>query len=358
MSIVKREMFLKKDSFFKDFYEKLEKNILLFPFIKENVIIQVFKKDDIENIYDEISFLDISIQNFIQSSYSHFICFSYPNYDTKIYLASSSQTSFYKKDGIKILYYTLLLQNVFQKKITQIIYYYPTPFKKVFPKKKITLSPKEINSGVTFLEPLHLHHHKNGTIILFRKEEYLKVLIHELIHSFHLDYNIVKFGKKLESCICSNYPVLLNEAYTESFATLIYIFLITFHKKMNIKKLRKNIQIEILYEYRLAAKILDYYNIQINDLHHFVKEKKCLKLFDQKTNVFSYYLLKPLLLGNIDFYDNFMKKNLKNYILTKKGIKILENYILKTLLDTKSFYYNLLNTSKKHYSNSLKMVSF
>ncbi len=350
-------MFLEKDSFFKEFYEKLGKNIKEIDFKKEKVITKVLKIDEKSNILDNISFLDKSIFEYINKEYTYFHIFSYISYDTEIYIASSSEKISYK-DAKEILYNTILLQNVFGKKIKQNIYYYPTPLKKVFPNKKVILSPKEINSGVTFLEPLHLHHHKNGTIIIFRKEEYLKVLIHELIHSFHLDYNIVKYGKKLESCICSNYPVLLNEAYTETFATLIYIFIKTYHKKIDIKELRKNIEKEIVYEYQLAKKILKYNNIEINDLHNYVKKEKCLQLFHQKTNVFSYYLLKPLLLGNIDFYDNFMKKYLKNYVINKKGIYVLENYILNTLANKNSFYYTLLKNAKLNSSKSLKMVSF
>ena len=89
---------------------------------------------------------------------------------------------------------------------------------KKFPKKNEILGPNEVNSGLTFLDV-----HKNGDIILYRKEELLKVLIHELIHSNLIDEKIIFSGSinEFSKLFCVNYNILLNEAFTESFATII-----------------------------------------------------------------------------------------------------------------------------------------
>ena len=65
------------------------------------------------------------------------------------------------------------------KKLT--IYIYLTPFKKVLNKSDTVIGVKNVNSGVTYSCI------DNNEICIYRKEEFLKVLFHELIHSMGLD---------------------------------------------------------------------------------------------------------------------------------------------------------------------------
>ena len=60
---------------------------------------------------------------------------------------------------------------------------YLTPFKKVLPDNSIAiLDVENANSAVT------LACHNPGEIIIYRKEEWFKVFIHETFHSFGLDF--------------------------------------------------------------------------------------------------------------------------------------------------------------------------
>ncbi len=275
--------------------------------------------------------------------------------------------------GAKMLYIILLMQRIFQKECKQIIYYYPVPKKKSFTQNLQILTPKEVNSGVTFLENRHNHDHMNGKIILFREEEVFKVLIHELIHSFHLDYELVMHSMRLKNDLCSNYPILLNEAYTEAFATMINLYLVYWEKRKSKKGkekeekenkieskekkiLQKMFRAELTYELGLARKILQLNGMKSADLWKLVKDDTCLKRFMQQTNVFSYYILKPLLLSNMEFYDRFMTQYTRNGVIQREGIQILENYIVGLLRDPNSSFVKLLKSSQEHNTRTLRMV--
>ena len=95
---------------------------------------------------------------------------------------------------------------------------YDTPFKKKLPcidcNKK--LSSININSGLSY----------ENNIIIYRKEELLKVLIHEMIHILDIDikYENNNNKKKILNKLCIN-NLLINESYVESWANIINIYL-------------------------------------------------------------------------------------------------------------------------------------
>ena len=129
------------------------------------------------------------------------------------------------------------IKNIFKNNHKQKIIYFETLNKKVFPGKNGILDKDNVNSGVTYLE----NSHKCGDITLYRKEEVLKVLIHELIHSHLIDFQLIysKNSKLINDLFCSNYKILLNEAFTETFATIINLFYINIVKKCGSKELNK-----------------------------------------------------------------------------------------------------------------------
>ena len=97
------------------------------------------------------------------------------------------------------------------------IFLYMTPFKKKLPKNSIDiLSPIHCNTAVTTgcLEKTE--------IILFRKEEWFKVFIHETFHSLGLDfanYSTIKFKEEINKI----YPLKnleITETYAEFWATI------------------------------------------------------------------------------------------------------------------------------------------
>ena len=220
-------------------------------------------------------------------------------------------------------------ENQFQK-----IIYYETPLKKKFTKNKNkNLGPSEVNTGYTNLS----HPHKNGCITLYRKEEILKVLIHELIHSNHIDYSII--NSKFNNLLCSNYDILINESVTETISTIIHVIYI----KGDIKK-------ECSYSNYICSKIQNYY--EIKNMKIFLKKGGCKSLFYQKTNVLSYYFIKNIFLRNFDDFSKIYIKYSKNY-------KIIDNIgfiqeIEKLMINHFLFNYEYIDLKK----NSLRMCLY
>lgn len=367
-------MFLQRTSFFYYFFKKINHSFINFNQIfdknKIKIKFELAKKSTIQ----DISFLDPNLQSHIFKNYIYIYKFEHPGFPTTLKFGSSSQilSTSLERDGIKLLYLILFFQYFCNKNITQEVYYYPSSFKKVFSKNP--LSPREVNSGVTFIEKAEHQHTHNGKIVLFRKEEVYKVCIHELIHSFHMDYPLIIHSHDMKSELCSNYPILLNEAYTESLATLINLYFVYLQKEgymnhygvyhvpenhiLNVTKLRAMFKNELNYELGLSKKVLNHNGLKYNELYQLVKTDTCLKKFLQHTNVFSYYVLKPLILNNIDYYDNFMKNYTNNGFIKNEGINVLEQYILEILKDENSHYVKSLKRAKINSSRSLKMVLY
>jgi hypothetical protein len=84
----------------------------------------------------------------------------------------------------RVLFMRKLLQN--NKPLH--IWIWPTPWKKSVPENNV-FSENDINSGSTSLFLSGPDSTKNGEICLWRKEEILKVLVHEIIHAFRIDKN-------------------------------------------------------------------------------------------------------------------------------------------------------------------------
>lgn len=244
-----------------------------------------------------------------------------------------------------------LLKILFNRYYGQSIIYFETSEKKRFPKKNNILGPNEVNSGLTFIDL-----HKNGDIILYRKEELLKVLIHELIHSNLIDEKIIfsDLGKKFSDLFCVDYRILLNEAFTESFATIINLFYINI--KLNLKKKNLNVMFfnELKYSNYICSKILKYYNItKIGDI--IKNNNNCAKKFPQKTNVFSYYILKNILLNNHIKFGNILENFTKNYkIIDTEGIILIIDLIKNNIDKLDSYTYNILNDK----NNSLRLTLY
>jgi hypothetical protein len=232
----------------------------------------------------------------------------------------------------------------------QKIIFYETLEKKKFPKKG-TLGPNEINSGLTFVDL-----HKNGNIILYRKEELLKVLIHELIHSNLIDIEIIltKKSKEFNDFFCVNYKILLNEAYTETFATIINIFYINIINNLSKKDLDNMFFNEMKYSTYICSKIMKYYNISsVNDIIKL--DNKCISIFPQKTNVFSYYILKNILLYNHISFGNILEKYNVYY---KVNSEECINEIIKLIINNISSLDNRIIKNLNDNNNSLRLCLY
>jgi hypothetical protein len=145
------------------------------------------------------------------------------------------------------------------------------PYKKRLPETKKPLGRNEVNSGVSYM---------GKWIQVFRGEEVLKVLIHELLHYYDLD---IKHNTELDDKIALHgRPLLVNEAYNELFAIYLHTL---YYSKVNRVDFMRALECEVSHSAMMCKRVLDYYGIRDSGDISTVK-------FIQHSNVYSYYILK------------------------------------------------------------------
>ena len=313
----------------------------LFIYKKNDDINVNFYKKIVENtnIIEKINFLSNDYKN-IPKNYKCFM-YKYNKYiKIKIYINNDINLDNDIKKIRKILNYykELYKNNIIDKKNWKnklVIHIYFINYKKTFLKD---LNFDNINSGITMY----------NDIIIFKKEEYIKVLIHELIHFYKKDFKYLynyqnKYIKVISSLKIIDNIININESFVECITFIIYIILLSNDKEDFIKKFI----LEIDYSYLLLKKLLIVNNKNNNNIQNDIF------YYYQDTHVFSYYILKYLLLDKIDIIIKIFL-NYKN-----KSYKYLENKYLKIVDETISskILFNIeQNQILDIYGDTLKMM--
>lgn len=194
-----------------------------------------------------------------------------------------------------------------RKKIIN-IEYHPTNNKKILPSNKSFLRVKNVNSGVSF----PYSNEKETNIVIYRKEEFYKVLTHEMLHL----YKVIPEERLLEYKIIQMYPRLyktinLNETFVELNAMLINIKIISKLTGIEEKILLKR---EYYWSKNQYKKILKFFDIKEDkDIDRKFKEKR--------THAFSYYILKWF------YFDKLVSFN------KEESVNILKNSLRMTIND-------------------------
>jgi hypothetical protein len=248
-----------------------------------------------------------------------------------------------------------------------VIYLYFTSLEKKFPQTNIyILDEININTAFTTTCP------KDSEIIVFRKEEWFKVLIHETFHNFGLDFSDMN-NNEVNNYILNIFKVdsdvNLYESYTEFWAEIInalFCSFFTLKNKSNINEFLSNseffINFERTYSFFQLVKTLNFMGLKYNDLYLNTDHSRILRenLYKEKTNVLSYYVIKTILLNNYQGFLFWCKTNNFSLLQFKKTIKnqyefckfIENNYktnnMLKGVTETEDF---LNNINKKTISN-------
>ena len=273
--------------------------------------------------------------------------YSYESKKRKIMIVSNK---YEESSLIEILSILDLFDLITNKENNYYINIYMSKLKKVINNNIDYLNGDNINSGSTL---------PGYFITIWRKEEVNKVLIHELVHYLKIDminYQY-KFNILYKDINFKDHKCNPNEAYTEFIAILIFTFW-TFKKKgLENNKLNKYIKnrllIELGWSYFQIGKILNFFKCY-NSYEDLFKSN-CI--FNQKTNVLSYFILKTYLLKNLKNsieYINFETFK-QNDILTSKLLnKInLHEEDFKNIINWCINYYKTTKIKINH--NSLRM---
>jgi hypothetical protein len=229
-----------------------------------------------------------------------------------------------------------------------VIYFYFTSLEKKLPSSNIfILDETHVNTAFTTTCP------KDSEIVIFRKEEWFKVFIHETFHNFGLDFsdmNNDNCHNYLLSIFNVNSDVNAYEAYTEFWAEIINCCFCSFHLLKDKEDTRKFLEhtgvlinFERSYSFFQLVKTLDFMGLDYKNLYSKDSHSKMIRnaLYKEKTNVLAYYVIKTILMNN---YPDFLlwceKKNL-SLIAFKKTITnqnkfcefISQHYKKKNMLD-------------------------
>ena len=184
-----------------------------------------------------------------------------------------------------------------------------------------------INSGCSYKDNIN----DINNIFIWRKEEWQKVLIHELIHAYKKEYIYNTDINEFDNIkyVSNNYPKHEAELHTEIKTYLIYSL-------YNSNKLCKDIKLiindEIEYSLRNLKKIIKFYNI--NDIRDLLNNKVIINV---KSSLLYYVILKSIILYNIKDLIDINKLYNENIILFKNN-KLYDIYI-KTINDNKFIEY-------------------
>lgn len=213
-------------------------------------------------------------------------------------------------ESIKIIKFCLMYSKLKTMKSLN-VYLYLTKAEKKVPKNPVlVLGPNNCNSAVTFACAT------NGRLMIYRKEEWKKVLIHELFHSLCLDFSGISYNK-LKKNIKKIFDVQsdfeISESYSEFWATILNSCFISYNLLDDVDDVDTFllftdfcIQLERMFALFQMIKLLHFMGLRYTNLYKSDDLSSGFRkiLYKEDTNVLCYYVIKTLLL----FYnDDFLK---------------------------------------------------
>ena len=253
---------------------------------------------------------------------------------------------------------------------TLVVYLYFTSLEKNLPDSNILILD-EINVNTAFTTTCP----KDSEIVVFRKEEWFKVFIHETFHNFALDFSDMN-NDYANNCILNifkvNSQVNLYESYTEFWAEIMNASFCSFFStkvKTNFDEFLSNFEIFITFERTFSffqlVKTLNFMGLTYKDLYSTTEQSHILRenLYKEKTNVLSYYIIKTILINNYQGSLSWCKSNnfsLLQFNKTPSNQKEFCNFIEKNyktssmlngIVDTQSFLKDINKKRKKQNLN-------
>lgn len=242
------------------------------------------------------------------------------------------------------------------------------------------------NLPVSNLEILDRHHVNtaftttcsvDSEIVVFRREEWFKVFIHETFHSFGLDFsnmNTTTCTNMMLEIFKVNSDVNLYESYCEFWAEIINILfcslLLIEGKKNKYDSFIKYIEVLITYEIQFSffqmVKILKFMGLRYCDLYSksTVSEQTRNNFYKENTNVLSYFVIKTILINNYESFLEWCHVNNLCLIPFKKTNSnlsefcnfIKKKYKTKSMLENEMRARNLLSKADDPFLiNNLRM---
>ena len=223
------------------------------------------------------------------------------------------------------------------------IHLYLTPFKKLLPARNIVLDEVHVNTAYTWnCKP-------SNKIVIYRLEEWFKVLIHESFHFFGFEDFKSTDDHLLKRCFPLDVPLYIGEAYGEFWARTITCFYCAYfiekersRKNATLNHFYRFMYIERVFSSYQAVKILKHNNIRYEDFYGESKDAaERRKGYKENTNIFCYYILTAVLMNE---YSKMMSwcylHNKKFFNMEIKHSHLFIDFI-KKICKTSKLQHNL-----------------
>lgn len=180
-----------------------------------------------------------------------------------------------------------------------------------------------VNSGYTTLdEPT-----RSASVIIYRKEEVVKVLIHELLHSFVMDVKNYAYDVMLLKQMGFNFHVKsrrgirLNEALTDAYACVLNVCIVSIIYQHDYKFFTKLLAKERKYICRIGLHVAMMLGIINTTTHTYI----------ETTHVLSYYVIKALVFHHVEDFIADLVRN--QFHITLKSLRLVNASGLSVLHD-------------------------
>jgi len=371
------------DEIYRCLYNEIFIGFQYYKKIKENIQYEIKRINNVNKIPFPTSksnrFFPSIIEDNIKSKSNYFIKFNFKifKYNFEVYFVYSLN-NFDPQKYISIIITWLHIIINHQNKTcstNNTILIYLTDAKKVLPKKEVDIIDViNVNSAYTYCCNSNI---SKNEIVVYRKEEWLKTFMHETMHAFGLDFCLMDNNDTSEK-IKKFFPIEdseinLTESYCETWAETFNILIISFFKSkkheineylLNVNKL---MNYEKLFSIIQLIKILNHMSLKYKDLYspNKVCEYKRKFFYHEKTNVFSYYIIKCILMFNLGDFIFWCNDNNNTLIDFHKTTTNVDRFIefIKTNCNKNEIINNIKNNEKlfdkfrkkSDFYNSLKM---
>ena len=258
----------------------------------------------------------------------HFVVFNTPNPDLKKMLEHATRVC-------ALMHLVSAHASRSTCSATLNIFIYMTEFKKLFPAARgEALDAEHANTGMSY------HCAKDNDIVVYREEEWFKVLIHEAFHAFGLSFIESDMPRGVDAAMqrvlqrtyAISHPVRVYETYCEIWARVLNVCFACFSPPSNASKLVDgdgsspilNVHLNAFIECVLdglhrdaqfalqqCAKIMRYMDIPWSVMRSPTKDNRAIvaQKYRENTNVFAYYVMTCALQNSPDVFLVWCYKN-------------------------------------------------
>jgi len=243
------------------------------------------------------------------------------------------------------------------------IHLFLTNHKKISPEHNNPID--RINANTAFTTSCSSH----NRVYIYRKEEWFKVFIHETFHCLGLDFSHMDMSKSnviINAMFSTNIgDIRLYESYCETWAetfNLVFIAFFATPSKIDYASMFELFQNmyneELTFSIYQMVSILKKQNIRYYDLVH---SKKGFTYYE-KTNAFSYYIIKTIIMFHMNQFLTWCNKNNTNIINFTHTQENILNYcdFINNWFSNKHFLRTIGYVEKQTIVglNTLRMTAF